>query len=85
MSEGKVIFNLQLASIGRPTLTRKSREERAPTVVSAPVLLSTVTNENCANPVTVKVGGVVMPSLVSIAPSFSSVVVMTKPDLGLAL
>jgi hypothetical protein len=49
------------------------------------VLLSTVTNENCANPVTVKVGGVVMPTLESIAPSFSSVVVMTKPDLGLAL
>lgn len=46
MSDGNVIFSLQPASMGSPTLTRKSRDERAPTVVSAPAVLSTVTKLN---------------------------------------
>lgn len=66
MSEGKVIFSLQPASIGKPNLTRKSIDERAPTVVSAPAVLSTVTKLNYANPVIVKDGGDEMPTLESI-------------------
>lgn len=85
MSVGKVILSLQFGSIGNPTLMRKSRDERAPTVVSAPDVRSTVTKLNCAKPVIVKDGGDEIPVLESIKPFFSSVVVIVKPVLVFAL